>query len=349
MSENISNNAAENTRGIPASPSTRRPTIGLGSGVGLLVAYLVMIFIISRLSPVFLSQRNLTNLLVSVAVLGMIAIFSTMLMIGGGLDLSVGATTALVGVVVANLATPITIDGSTLNFGVWGATLIGLLLGVFIGLLNGMLITWVGINPLITTLGMLSTVRGLAFVFSGGLSIQLLDKDFGQLGRGTLGPFPVIVLVLLLLFIVAVIVMRFTTYGRAMYAIGGNSRASHLAGLPVKRYQMIAYTLSGLSAAVAGVFLTSRLGVAAPQASTGLELSVVAAIILGGASLSGGKGNLFGTLLGVLILGTLQNAMTLLSVSAYYQQIALGVVLLIAVGVDQLRVGNLSRFLRAKT
>jgi ribose transport system permease protein len=145
-----------------------------------------------------------------------------------------------------------------------------------------------------------------------------------------------------------VIVMRFTNYGRAMYSIGGNNRASYLAALPVKRYQMIAYILSGLSAAVAGIFLTSRLGAAAPQASDGLELSVVAAVILGGTSLSGGKGNLLGTLVGILILGTLNNGMTLLSISAYVQQITLGIVLLLAVGLDQLRVGNLGRLLRSK-
>ncbi len=323
----------------PQTAATRAPRIGIGNGIGLLVLYLIMVVVISRLSPYFLGQRNLINLPVSVSVLGMIAIFSTMLMIGGGLDLSVGATTALVGVVVASAQTPL---------GVWGATLVGLLLGLGIGLLNGLLVTRVGINPLITTLGMLSTIRGLAFVFSGGLSIPMLDKDFGQLGRGNIGGVPIIVIVVAIMFIGAIIVMRYTTYGRAMYAIGGNSRASHLAGLPVKRYQLIAYMLSGLSAAIAGVLLTSRLGVAAPQASTGLELSVVAAIILGGTSLSGGKGNLFGTLLGIMILGTLDNAMTLLSVSAYYQQIGLGVVLLLAVGLDQLRVGNLGRFLRSK-
>ena len=157
------------------------------------------------------------------------------------------------------------------------------------------------------------------------------------------------VIVLLIIFIIAVIIMRFTTYGRAMYSIGGNSRASYLAGLPVKRYQMIAYIVSGVGTAVAGLFLTSRLGVASPSASDGFELSVVAAIILGGTSLSGGKGNLFGTLIGVLILGTLTNGMTLLSISAYYQQIMLGLVLLLAVGLDQLRVGGLSRILRART
>jgi ribose transport system permease protein len=220
--------------------------------------------------------------------------------------------------------------------------------GLVIGIINGFLVTRIGINPLITTLGMLSAVRGLAFVVSGGLSIQMLDKDFGQLGRGTIGGLPIIVAAAVILFIGAVIVMQFTTYGRAMYSIGGNIKASTLAGLPVKRYQMIAYILSGLGAAVAGLFLTSRIGAAAPQASTGLELKVVAAIILGGTSLSGGKGNLFGTFLGVMILGTLDNAVPFLNISSYYQQVALGVILLIAVGLDQLRVGNFRRFIRTR-
>lgn len=334
---------SEKTQSLPTTPprasTPRFSRAGLGSGVGLLIMYVIMVVIISQLSPFFLGARNLVNLPVSVAVIGMIAIFSTMLMIGGGLDLSVGAVTALVGVVVASTQT---------QFGVWGAAAFGLLIGLIVGILNGVLVTRVGINPLITTLGMLSTVRGLAFVFSGGLSIPMLDKDFAQLGRGNIAGVPTIIIAVVIMFIIGVIVMHFTTYGRAMYAIGGNSRASHLAGLPVKRYQMIAYILSGVSAAVAGLFLTSRLGVGAPQASTGLELKVVAAIILGGTSLTGGKGNLFGTLLGVLILGTLDNAMTLLSVNAYYQQIGLGVILLLAVGLDQLRVGNLGRLLRSK-
>ncbi|MBA3872902.1 MAG: ABC transporter permease [Anaerolineae bacterium] len=329
---------SEKTKLVPTNAS-RFPRLNLSSGVGLLILYIIMVIVISRLSPYFLGSRNLVNLPVSVAVIGMIAVFSTLLMIGGGLDLSVGANTALVGVVVASTQT---------QFGIVGAAAFGLMIGVLIGLINGLLVTRVGINPLITTLGMLSVVRGLAFVFSGGLSILIMDESFGQLGRGKIAGVPTLVIAALIMFIIAIIVLHRTTYGRAMYAIGSNSRASFLAALPVKRYQLIAYVLSGLGAAIAGLFLTSRLGAAAPQASTGLELKVVAAIILGGTSLTGGKGNLFGTFLGVLILGTLDNAMTLLSVSAYYQQIALGILLLLAVGLDQLRVGNLGRLLRSK-
>ncbi len=330
---------SENTKSAPTAAPSRLARLNLGNGVGLLLLYIVMIIFIANQSPYFLGARNLVNLPVSVAVIGMIAVFSTLLMIGGGLDLSVGANTALVGVIVASTQT---------QFGIVGASAFGILIGALIGLINGLLVTRVGINPLITTLGMLSVVRGLAFVFSGGLSILIMDESFGQLGRGRVAGVPIIVIAALVMFVIAIILLHRTTYGRAMYAIGGNSRASYLAALPVKRYQLIAYVLSGLGAAIAGVFLTSRLGAAAPQASTGLELKVVAAIILGGTSLTGGKGNLFGTLLGVLILGTLDNAITLLSVSAYSQQIALGVLLLLAVGLDQFRVGNLGRLLRSK-
>ena len=311
----------------------------LQEGVGLLVMYLLIIIVMAFLSPFFLSTRNFLNLLLASSTIGMIAIFTTMLMVGGGLDLSVGSTVALVGVVLSH---------SQYALGPWGAVVAGLGTGLIIGLLNGLIVTRVGINPLITTLGMLSVARGLAFVFSGGLSEPILDPAFGQLGRGFMAGVPVPVIVLIILFGGAFMVMRYTTYGRAMYAIGGNAEASYLAGLPVKRYQLIAYTLSGLSAAVAGVFLTSQLGAGAPQAAFGLELSVIAAVVLGGTSLAGGKGGLFGTLIGVLILGTLNNGMTLLSLSSYYQQISQGFVLLLAVGLDQFRLGSIGRIVRGK-
>ncbi len=300
----------------------------------MVVMYVIIVVVMSLLSPFFLSTRNFLNLLLASSTIGMIAIFTTMLMVGGGLDLSVGSTVALVGVVISH---------TQYTLGVWGAVMAGLATGLTIGVLNGLIVTRVGINPLITTLGALSVARGLAFVISGGLSEPMLDEAFGWLGRGRIGNVPVPVVAFALLFIGAYGVMRYTTYGRAMYAIGGNTEASQLAALPVKRYQLIAYTLSGLSAAVASVFLTSQLGAGAPQAAFGLELSVIAAVVLGGTSLAGGKGTLLGTLLGVLILGTLNNGMVLLSISSYYQQVAQGLVLLLAVGLDQLRLGGIGR------
>jgi ribose/xylose/arabinose/galactoside ABC-type transport system permease subunit len=306
----------------------------LQEGAGLVAMYLIIVIVMSLLSPYFLSTRNFLNLLLASSTIGLIAMFTTMLMVGGGLDLSVGSTVALVGVVISH---------AQYSLGVWGAVAAGLGAALLIGLTNGFLVTRVGINPLITTLGMFSVVRGLAFVFSGGLTEPMLDETFGQLGRGFIAGIPGPVLVFVVVTIGCYIVMKYTRYGRAMYSIGGNSTASYLAGLKVRNYQMRAYILSALSAGVAGILLTSRLGAGAPQAAFGLELSVIAAVILGGTSLAGGKGTILGTLIGVLILGTLNNGMVLLSVSAYYQQIAQGLVLLLAVGLDQFRIGGIGR------
>jgi len=306
----------------------RLKAIVLSEGAGLVAMYLIILVAMSFLSPYFLTTRNFINLLLASSSMGIIAMFTTMLMVGGGLDLSVGSTVALVGVVISH---------SQYSLGVWGAVVLGLVVAVLIGLLNGLLVTRVGINALITTLGMFSVVRGLAFVFSGGLTEPMLDETFGELGRGFVAGIPVPVIVFVTTIILCAIILRRIQYGRAMYAIGGNETASHLAGLRVKRYQLFAYILSALSAGIAGVLLTSQLGAGAPQAATGLEISVIAAVILGGTSLAGGKGTIAGTLVGVLILGTLTNGMILLGVSAYYQQIAQGFVLLLAVGMDQLR------------
>jgi ribose/xylose/arabinose/galactoside ABC-type transport system permease subunit len=314
----------------------------------LVVMLAVIVIFFAQASPVFLTQRNLDNTLLDITTVGILAVFTTMLMIGGGLDLSIGSTVALCGVVIGALQ------------GAWGilpAAAFALVVGALVGLLNGFLVTYVGINPLITTLGMLSIARGLAFVFSDGLTIPVFDLEgtqidayntFTQFGEGQIFGIATPVFVMFVLFIVGLLVLQFTSYGRAMYAIGGNAQASRLAGLSVRRYRMIAYMLSGLSAGIAAVLLTSRLYAADPRAAPAMELTVITAVVLGGISLAGGKGTLIGTALGVLILTTLLNGMKLLSTSTDAQNIAQGVVLLLAVGLDQLRTRNInwSRWLR---
>ena len=330
MSDNTKTLSEQRGLSLPAFLKTAN----LREGAGLVAIYVLILVVMSSLSPYFLTTRNFINLLLYSSTLGIIAMFTTMLMVGGGLDMSVGSTVALVGVVISH---------TQYALGIWGAVAVGVLVAVLIGVINGLLVTRVGINALIATLGMLSVARGFAFVFSNGLTEPVLDPAFGKLGRGFILGLPVPVIVLVVLIVGAYIVMRHTNYGRAMYSIGGNPVASHLAGLPVRRYQFIAFVMSGLSAGIASVFLTSQLGAGAPQAAQGLELSVIGAVILGGTSLAGGKGTILGTLIGVLILGTLNNGMVLLSVSSYYQQIAQGVVLLLAVGLDQFRIGALGR------
>jgi ribose transport system permease protein len=315
----------------PAPVARRaRAESALRDVLGLAAVYAVIFVALALLSPFFLSPQNLINLLLATSILAIVAVFTTMLMVSGGLDLSVGSVVALAGVVIAVLQ-PLA--------GIWPAALCGLLAGALVGALNGWLVTGWGINAVITTLGTLYVARGVAFVLSDGLTKPVFDEGFAALGGGLLFGIPIPVVLALLLFVGGLIVLNYTTYGRALYAVGGNAEASRLAALPVKRYQFLAYLFSGFSAGLAGVVLTSRLYAAAPQAATGLEFSVIAAVVLGGTSLAGGKGTLLGTFLGVLILGTLNNGMTLLSLSSDYQQIVQGFVLLLAVAIDQIRLG----------
>ena len=325
---------------------------GLQDVLALVIMLVIIVVVMAVASDLFLTPRNLVNLLLDSTTVGMIAVLSTMLMISGGLDLSVAATAGLCGVVIGALQ---------ISLGLWPAVLIALAVGALVGLLNGILVTYVGINPLITTLGMLSIARGLAFVFANGLTIPVFDLSgehastyalFASLSEGKFLTLPYPIWVALGFFVIGFIVLNFTTYGRAMYALGGNSEASQLAALPVKRYRVTAYVLSGLSAAIAAIFLTSRLYAADPRAAPGIELTVITAIVLGGTSLAGGQGNLLGTFLGVLILSALLNGMKLQSTSTELQNIAQGLVLLLAVGIDQIRQGKISfgkRFARRKS
>jgi ribose transport system permease protein len=318
---------------------------GLHEVFALLLMLALITVVMSQLNPAFLTGRNLSNLLLDATTVGIIAVFSTMLMISGGLDLSVASNAALSGVVIGVLQEPL---------GLWPAVLTALATGTLLGLINGFVVTFIGINPLIATLGMLSIARGLAFVFANGLTLPVFDLTgenpepylaFARLSEGRLLGLAYPVWLMLILFVIGFIVLRQTAYGRAMYAIGGNEEASRLAALPVKRYRLWAYTLSGLSAALAAILLTSRLYAADPKAAPNIELTVITAVVLGGTSLSGGQGGLFGTFLGVFVLGTLLNGLNLQSVSTEFQNIAQGLVLLLAVGIDQLRQGNI-RFRR---
>jgi len=321
---------ATGTVAVAAAPPPPRARRGgeWKESLGLLLIYALLLVTLSLLSPYFLSVNNLLNILVAVSVIGIIAVAMTMVIVSGGIDLSVGSVVAFTGVAVAQLSHSVPL---------WVAVAAALGIGLFTGTLNGLAVTRIGINPLITTLGTLSITRGLALVFSGGLSQTISHEGFKFLGRGFVLGVPFQVLLMAALFALAAWVMRATVLGRSFYAIGGNARAARLAGLPVARLRLLTYVISGFSAALGGLVLASQLGAGAPAAASGIELSVIAAVILGGTSLSGGKGTIGGTLLGVLILGTLNNGLTLLNVSSYYQEVARGAVLLLAVALDRLR------------
>ena len=312
-----------------STESTTPDRINWREELGLLAVYILMLITLSILArPYFLTTRNLLNILVAVSAIGIISVSMTMVIVSGGIDHSIGSVVALTGVVIAQLSHQMPMTAA-----VCCAVAVGTLIGAF----NGLAITAARINPLIATLATLSIVRGLAFKFSGGLSQSINKESFYFLGRGHILGIPFVAIVMVVLFIIAAFVMGWTVFGRNIYAIGGNAQASRLAGLPVPSLRMTVYILSGFSAAVGGIFATSQLGAAAPQAALGLELSVIAAVILGGTSLNGGKGTIWGTLLGVLIMGTLNNGLTLLNASSEAQDVARGTVLLLAVGLDQLR------------
>lgn len=327
MSTQLETNPSSAETNLPA-PRRRGFNQNLQESLGLLGIFAALLIFLSVKSPYFLSIGNFLNILVNVTAIGIIAIAMTLVIVSGGLDLSVGSVVALTGVIIAQLSHQMPIGA---------AIAIAALCGLAIGAFNGFAITRLGINPLITTLGTLSIARGLSLVYSRGATQSIDNEAFAFLGRGYVLGVPFQVIVLISLSLVAAWVMRSTVFGRSIYAVGGNAQASRLAGLPVQRLQMMVYILSALSAVLASIFSTSQLGAAAPTASTGIELSVIAAVILGGTSLVGGKGTIVGTLLGVLILGTLNNGLTLLNVSSNYQEIARGVVLLLAVALDQIR------------
>jgi ribose transport system permease protein len=305
------------------------------AGIGLLLVYVAIIVVFAQLSEFFLSRNNFLNIGVGVSILGIVAATQTMVIISRGFDLSVGSTVALAGVVTAEILTA----GGPEAVAVAGALGVGLV----VGLANGLLITVVRVNPLITTLATLAIVRGIAYVWTDALTQVFPGPNLRWLGTGRIfGDVPVSVLIMLAVFVVVWLTLRFTTFGRTLFAVGGNPRAALLAGIDVGRVQLFAYIISGLSAGFAGAILAAQLSAGSPQAANGLELNAVAAVVLGGASLAGGRGRVWGTLVGALIMETLRNGLVLTDVSSFYQMIAWGLVLLLAVVIDQLRRGEAS-------
>lgn len=298
--------------------------------VMLLVFYIALLIVFSILSPYFLSAGNLSTIGTNMAFIGLMAAAGTPLIIGGGLDLSVASVAGLSGVIVALVYAA--------GGGVWLGCILALFAGAGVGLINGGIATGLKLNPLIVTLGTMSIFSGLSMVLTGGLSKPLFVAGFNWLGSGRIASVPVPVIIMVLVFVALWFVLSRTPFGRFVYASGGNPEASTLLGVPVERTQIILYVMSGVSGAMAGIILAAMLGAAAPNAAGPHLLTIIAAIILGGTSLFGGRGSVWGTLIAVLILGTLNNGLTLLNVSSFWQDVTRGVVLLLAVGLDQLRV-----------
>ncbi|HYO31063.1 MAG TPA: ABC transporter permease [Thermomicrobiales bacterium] len=300
---------------------------------GIVLALLALAAFFAWRSPVFLTNDNLLQVLLQASVNSIVALGMTFVIITAGIDLSVGSTAALAGMVAAT-AMKTGLLGTVLPWPV--AVLAGLLVGVLVGLANGLLITSLRITPFIVTLGTLSVVRGLTLIFSEGRPVFGFPDQFNAIA-GRIGPVPVPVLIAAALTLVAWFLLRFTRLGEYTYAIGGNEEATRLAGVPVTRYKVAVYTLCSTLAAVAGIVLTARLRTAEPNAASGYELDAIAATVMGGTSLFGGEGGVVGTIIGALIIATLRNGLNLLNVQAYYQQLAIGLVIILAVALDRFR------------
>ncbi len=304
-----------------------------------LLALALMVLVLSLLSDRFLTPENGWNILRQISVNLCLSVGMTLVILSGGIDLSVGAILGLAGAVAAGLlkhgaALPGT--DLMLQFTTSGAILAALVVGAAAGGVNGFAITRFGLPPFVATLGMLSIARGLTMLWTGGFPITGLGDSFGHLGTGVFLGMPVPVWIMVGLTLVFVVVTRRTRFGRHLYAVGGNERAARLTGLNVPRIKLAVYTLAGALAGVAGLIVTARLDSAQPNAGLGYELDSIAAVVIGGTSLSGGRGSIWGTVLGCLIIGVLNNGLFLLNVSPFWQQVIKGLVILLAVAIDKL-------------
>ncbi|MDQ6945242.1 MAG: ABC transporter permease [Actinomycetota bacterium] len=297
--------------------------------LGLTTFYVLVIIFFSVAAPHFLTYSNTLAILSTVTLIGIVSIGQALAIISGGFDLSVSGTVPLGAVLFAVL----------INHGVPVplAILLATLSGSTVGLVNGLIVTRLGINPLITTLGTLSVATGLAYTVTNGQTVALKDLNAGVLANIAFGGISYYVIALLLFAVLSFFLLRNTVFGRMLYAIGGNREASRLAGLRIDLITATVYVLSGSLAAFAGVIIASELLAGTPTVGSDAALSSIAAVILGGAALTGGVGGIPGTLVGVLVLGTIANGMALLAVPSFYQQIATGAVLLLAVGFGRLR------------
>jgi ribose transport system permease protein len=308
-----------------------------------LIALALMALVIGLFTDKFFTPENGWNILRQISINLCLAIGMTLVILSGGIDLSVGAVLALAGAVAAgvlNNGIAIPQLDILLQFSVSGAILAALLVGLLLGLFNGLVITRFRVPPFVATLGMLSIARGLTMLWTGGFPITGLGDSFAVIGTDLFLGIPMPVWISVACAAVFGVVVQKTRFGRYIYAIGGNERAALLAGLSVDRIKLAVYGLCGILAAVAGLIVTSRLDSAQPNAGLGYELDSIAAVVIGGTSLSGGRGSVLGTVLGCLIIGVLNNGLFLLDVSPFWQQVVKGFVILVAVAIDKMQAAN---------
>jgi ribose transport system permease protein len=306
----------------------------LRSGIGPLFAALVLICVVlSIASPEFLTTSTLTNVMVQVSVVGIAAVGATFVIITSGIDLSVGSLVALSGMVAATVMAGSAAGNVGLGI---GGLVVALAVGAIVGALNGFSVSWFRLVPFIVTLAMMAMARGLTLAISDGRTKFDFPNAFTAFGAKSVAGLPAPMLVMLVVFIVGHVLLRKTTFGHQVFAVGGNKEAARLAGIPVGRVIFLTYTLAGVSAAIAGIVLAGRLNSALPSAANGLELQVIAGVVIGGTSLAGGRGSIVGTFIGVVLIGVINVGLSLLGVNPFWTQFIQGGVIFAAVMLDAL-------------
>ncbi|MDY4677655.1 MAG: ABC transporter permease [Bifidobacterium tsurumiense] len=295
---------------------------------GALIGLIILCIALSFVAPAFLSAPNLLNVGIQAATVAILAFGQTFVIVAAGIDLSVGATAAVSSMLVAY-------TGANMGLPAWLTIIVGLLAGAAFGACSGMMNAFLRLPSFIATLAMMSVARGLTLVISDGrpISTSEMVNFFG----GTLAGIPVPIIMMVIMGIVASIILNFTTIGRSMYAVGGNMEASRLSGISVHKTQIMVFVLSGIFAAVAGLVIAGRLHSAQPQAADGYEMDAIASVVIGGASLSGGKGKISGTFIGAILLAVIRNGLNIMNVSSFWQKVVIGLVIAFAVSFDTLR------------
>ncbi|MCC8180767.1 MAG: ribose ABC transporter permease [Planctomycetes bacterium] len=307
------------------------------SNIATVGVLLVLVIILSVLTPAFLRPANLINILQQITINAIISVGMTVVILTGGIDLSVGSIIALVGMICAKLMV-------TYQMNAVLVMIIGLLVGALVGFLNGFLVASCRLQPMIATLGTMSIARGLALTIAQGRTVSCLSPTFRWLGNATVPgtSIPVQIILMLLLFSGLFYLLRYRKSGRYIYGIGGNEESTRLSGIDTKYYKILAYVICSACAALAAIVQAAKLNSAVGTAGEGYELNAIASTVIGGTSLVGGHGGVWGTLLGAIIIGVIRNGLNLLNVSSYLQKVVIGVIILTAVLVDAFRVRAMS-------
>lgn len=296
---------------------------------GLFVILAIFIVVFSALNTQFLTPGNLLNILRQISMFGIVVVGYTMVMISGGCDMSVGGQLALCGMFAATL-------NVTYGLPTFVVVILTLMLGALFGLINGLLMNVFNIMPLIVTLGTMLFFQGASYIISGGVAIGLSDS-FKFIGQGYLGFVPLPIVILLVIGMLGYIVLHKTYFGRQIYAMGGNPEAARLAGVNIKKYRLAVFTITGILAAVAGIIMAARTGSAQPSAGASYPFDCMTAVVLGGVSFAGGSGSMLGAMMGVIIIGVLNNGMQLIGMDSNMINCVKGIVLLIAIGIDSVQ------------